>query len=174
MPLSREEIKNAMKQWNLAWNNHDLEEVMKLFHDEALFENWTGGKVMGKEALRKTWTPWFANHGGFRFIEEETFIDEKEQKVLYRWQLEWPSSEKGYEGKIEKRRGVDVIHFQDGKIMEPHGQSPWYLHRIPSYAKASEGYPPSAKSAEAAIHEAMNNSEIIYAFIHGQSLWFSA
>jgi hypothetical protein len=58
--------------------------------------------------------------------------------------------------------------------MEPHGQSPWYLHRIPSYAKASEGYPPSAKSAEAAILEAMNNSEIIYAFIHGQSPWFSA
>jgi hypothetical protein len=33
--------------------------------------------------------------------------------------------------------------------MEPHGQSPWYLHEIPSYAKASEGYPPVAKSAEA-------------------------
>jgi len=53
--------------------------------------------------------------------------------------------------------------------MEPHGQSPGYLHRIPSYAKASGGYPPSAKSAEAAILEAMNNSDIVYAFIHGQS-----
>jgi len=30
-----------------------------------------------------------------------------------------------------------------------HGQSPRYLHEIPSYAKASEGYPPTAKSAEA-------------------------
>ena len=40
--------------------------------------------------------------------------------------------------------------------MEPHGQSPWYLHKIPSYAKASEGYPPSAKSAEAAILQLMN------------------
>ena len=28
-------------------------------------------------------------------------------------------------------------------------------------------YPPSAKSAEAAILEAMNNSDIVYAFIHG-------
>jgi len=47
--------------------------------------------------------------------------------------------------------------------MEPHGQSPclhaevgygtqaWYLHEIPSYAKASEGYPPMAKSAEATM-----------------------
>jgi len=117
MSLSREEIKKAMKEWNFAWDNHDLEGVMKLFHDEVLFENWTGGKAVGKEALRKAWTPWFANHGGFRFTEEETFIDEKEQKVLYRWQLEWPSLEKGYEEKSEKRRGVDVLHFQDGKII---------------------------------------------------------
>jgi len=57
--------------------------------------------------------------------------------------------------------------------MEPHGQSPWYLHEIPSYAclrvappsevsyggqalrrrqaKASEGYPPVATSAGAPI-----------------------
>ncbi|MDH4268128.1 MAG: nuclear transport factor 2 family protein [Deltaproteobacteria bacterium] len=118
MTLSNEEIKKALKQWNLAWDNHDLEGVMKLFHDEILFENWTGGKAMGKEVLRKAWTPWFANHGGFRFTEEETFIDEEEQKVLYRWQLEWPSFEKGYEGKPEKRWGVDVLHFQDGKIIK--------------------------------------------------------
>jgi len=37
--------------------------------------------------------------------------------VLYRWQLERPSIEKGCEGKIEKRRGVDVLHFEDGKII---------------------------------------------------------
>ncbi|MBE9547356.1 MAG: nuclear transport factor 2 family protein [Proteobacteria bacterium] len=118
MSLSREEIRNTLKQWNLAWNNHDLDEVMRLFHDEILFDNWTGGKARGKEALRKAWSPWFANHGGFRFTEEETFIDEKEQKVLYRWLLEWPSFEKGYEGRPEKRRGIDVFHFRDGKIIK--------------------------------------------------------
>ena len=118
MILSRREIKNALKQWNLAWDNHDLEGVMKLFHDEVVFENWTGGKAQGKEALWKAWAPWFANHRGFRFTEEETFIDEEEQKALYRWQLEWPSFEKGCEGKPEKRRGVDVLHFRDGKIIK--------------------------------------------------------
>ena len=116
--LSREDIKNALKQWNLAWDNHDLEGVMELFHEEVLFENWTGGKAIGKEALKKGWQPWFAHHGGFLFTEEETFIDEKEQKVLYRWLLEWPSFEKGYEGRPEKRRGVDVLHFRDGKIIK--------------------------------------------------------
>ena len=118
MSLFREEIKSALREWNLAWDNHDLEGVMKLFHEEALFENWTGGRALGKDAIRKAWTPWFANHGEFRFSEEETFIDEQEQKVLFRWQLEWPSAERGFEGKPEKRRGVDVLHFQNGKIIK--------------------------------------------------------
>ena len=118
MSLSRNEIEEALKKWNLAWDNHDLEGIMSLFHEEVIFENWTGARVRGKEALKKAWQPWFANHGDFRFIEEETYIDEKKQKALYRWLLEWPSLEKGQEGKPEKRRGVDVIHFKDGKIIE--------------------------------------------------------
>lgn len=118
MVLSRQEIAAALKNWNKAWDNHDLDGVMALFHRDILFDNWTGGQAKGIEALRQAWTPWFKNHGGFRFMEEDTFIDETEQKVLYRWSLEWPSSEKGYEGKPEKRRGVDILHFQDGKIIQ--------------------------------------------------------
>jgi len=116
--FTRHELENALRRWNQAWDDHDLEGVMELFHDDILFENWTGGKAQGKAALRQAWASWFANHGGFRFIEEETFIDVEQQKVLYRWQLEWPSIEKGFEGKPEKRRGVDVMHFKDGKIIK--------------------------------------------------------
>jgi ketosteroid isomerase-like protein len=115
--LSREELKKALRRWNQAWDRHDLEGVMELFHEDILFENWTGGKAQGKEALRQAWKPWFSNHGGFRFNEEDTFIDPDQQKVLYQWQLDWPSGEKAYRGQPEKRRGVDVIHFKDGKII---------------------------------------------------------
>ena len=118
MPLSRLEIENALKQWNLAWNTHNLEGVMALFHEDVFFDNWTGATARGKSALEKAWSPWFANHGGFRFTEEETFIDEREQKVLYRWLLEWPSLESGHQGRPEKRRGVDVLHFKQGKIIK--------------------------------------------------------
>jgi ketosteroid isomerase-like protein len=116
MPLTKAEIKKALSRWNRAWDEHDLDGVMELFHENVLFENFTGGKAEGKENLRQAWAPWFANHGDFRFIEEETFVDEDEQKVLYRWELHWPSLEKGHEGRPEIRRGVDVIHFRDGKI----------------------------------------------------------
>ncbi len=118
MNLTREEIITALKKWNSAWDNHNLDGVMELFHSEVVFDNWTGGQARGMDQLRQAWEPWFRNHGGFKFTEEETFIDEKAQKVLYRWQLDWPSFEKGHEGSLERRRGVDVMHFKDGKIIQ--------------------------------------------------------
>ena len=79
--LSRQEIRTTIAEWLRVWNEHDLDRVMDLFHDEIVFENWTGARVKGKRALWRAWTPWFANHGGFRFVEEETFIDEKQWDV---------------------------------------------------------------------------------------------
>ena len=115
--LSRNEIKEALTRWNQAWDQHILDGVMELFDEDILFENWTGAKVRGKQALRQAWKPLFENHRGFRFIGEDIFIYEVEQKVLYQWTLEWPSNEKGYEGKPERRRGLDVIHFRNGRIV---------------------------------------------------------
>ncbi len=115
--LSKNEIESRLSRWYQAWNSHDLDEVMTLFHEKIRFENWTGGRAEGKDNLRRAWAAWFENHGDFRFSEEETFIDVDAQKALYRWQLDWPSFERGHEGKHEMRRGVDILHFQDGKII---------------------------------------------------------
>ena len=57
--LTRDEMSSAFAQWGVAWDEHDLDGVMDLFHDEIYFENWTGGWVRGKENLRQAWTPWF-------------------------------------------------------------------------------------------------------------------
>jgi len=38
--------------------------------------------------------------------------------VVFRWQLDSPSFEKGQEDKHEARRGLDVLHFGDGKIVQ--------------------------------------------------------
>ena len=121
--LDREQTISTLTRWSDAWNEHDLDRVMELLHDEVEFENWTGGSVKGKEALRQAWAPWFANHGGFRFTTEDLFVDEKAGKVLFRWFLDWPSTEKGHEGKTERRRGVDVMHFRDGRIIKKYTYS---------------------------------------------------
>lgn len=123
MNLTTPEIKLIFKEWLIAWNEHDLEGVMNLFHEDIVFENWTGVKIAGKKLLQQAWTPWFLNHGNFKFIEEDVFFDEKEQKMLFMWKLEWPSLIKPYLGKSEVRRGVDVLHFKDGKIIQKHSYS---------------------------------------------------
>jgi hypothetical protein len=38
-------------------------------------------------------------------------IDEAQQKAVTRWRLDWPSTERGYEGMLKTRRGVDVMRF---------------------------------------------------------------
>lgn len=118
MDLKREKIIDIMIDWEKWWNEHNIDKVMELFHDEVVFEHWHGAMVKGKKNLHEAWAPWFKEHGGFRFTTEDLFADEKAQKVLYRWELSWPSLEKGFAGKPEKRRGVDVIGFKDGKIIE--------------------------------------------------------
>ncbi len=123
MVCDRDTLIRLMTRWEAAWNRHDLDEVMALFHDDVFFQHWHGAIVRGKKALGKAWSPWFSNHGGFRFTTEDLIVDPAAQKVLYQWLLEMPSLEEGYQGRAEKRRGVDVIHFKDGKIIAKHTYS---------------------------------------------------
>ena len=116
--LTRDEIERTLAEWNEVFNAHDLEGVLERLHEEIYFENWTGGSVRGVESLRAAWAPWVKDHGGFRFTHEDALIDEAQQKTVTRWRLDWPSTEAGYEGLPETRRGVDVMRFEDGKVIE--------------------------------------------------------
>ncbi|MGN6533008.1 MAG: YybH family protein [Ginsengibacter sp.] len=116
MRLSRSEILNQFDSWLNSWNNHDLVGVMHFMHDNIFFENWNGSNVSGKELLKKSWERWFENHGHFKFSAEDLFIDEQEQKIAFSWKLEWPSLERKYLGQSEIRRGMDILHLENGKI----------------------------------------------------------
>lgn len=123
MNLTTAEIKPIFKDWLIAWNEHDLKKVMNLFHEDIVFENWTGVRIVGKKLLQRSWIHWFENHGNFKFTEEDIFFDEEEQKMLFMWKLEWPSILKSYLGKPEIRRGVDVLYFEDRLIIQKHSYS---------------------------------------------------
>jgi len=114
--LSRKQIDELLGGWLKAWNSHDLEGVMELFHDEIVFESWHGETVRGKRALRAAWMGWFDNHGGFRFESLGNVIDADSQEAAFRWSLEWPRREEPFEGKRETREGLDILHFRDGLI----------------------------------------------------------
>jgi hypothetical protein len=123
MNPSRAEILSRFDEWLVAWNKHNLEGVMSLLDDDIIFEHWTGETLVGKNSIQISWTPWFLNHGNFEFISEEIFFDDLEQKMLFMWRLEWPSVLKSYKGKQEIRRGVDIIHFMNGRIIKKYSYS---------------------------------------------------
>lgn len=123
MLLSKSDMLTAIKTWLKAWDEYCLDGVMALMHEDVVFENWTGVAIVGKQALRRAWAPWFVRHGNFKFIFEDIFVAEDEQKALFQWRLEWPSLEKSVKGQAEIRSGVDVLHFRDGKIYKKYSYS---------------------------------------------------
>ncbi len=116
--LSRDKISGIMERWLEAWDKYDLDGVVEPFDEQIVFEHWTGSVVRGKTGLIEEWEPWFRDNGGFRFIKEDIFIDEAGQKVLFRWRYEGPAFGRKNRGRSEVRRGVDLLYFRDGKIIE--------------------------------------------------------
>ncbi|MCD6202254.1 MAG: nuclear transport factor 2 family protein [Bacteroidales bacterium] len=111
------EIRKKIRSWIDAWNRHDLDEVMAWFHDDTEFIHWDGNYIRGKSILNKIWKIWFQNHGNFRFDIQDIIVDTESRKASFSWILHWPSREPGFEGEKESREGVDILHFQEGKII---------------------------------------------------------
>lgn len=116
MGSSKTPLQDIITDWMAAWNRHDLQAVVALFDENAVFEAWTGAKVGGKARIMGAWSAWFADHGDFHFKVEDLVIDESSQKVAMVWRLTWPSTEDAYRGEPESRRGADVLHFANGKV----------------------------------------------------------
>ena len=123
MNLSRIEMQKHFDKWLIAWNEHNLESVMEFIHEDIIFDNWNGRIISGKKNLEKAWSAWFDHDGHFQFKKEDVFIDEDEQKMTFTWLLDWPSFEKNYTAKPEKRRGVDILFLKEGKIYKKNTYS---------------------------------------------------
>lgn len=115
--MKKEDLIAKFVRWIDCWNRHDLEGVLEWMDNSVVFEHWTGSVVCGKNSLRKIWVPWFFSDDNFRFITEDIYIDETQQKLTFMWELKWLSKQKGYEGQPETRRGVDLIFFSNEKIV---------------------------------------------------------
>lgn len=118
MNPSKDEIVLIFNEWLLAWNEHNLNDVLKIVHEDIVFENWTGEKIIGKKALYRSWRHWFLNHENFKFLIEDISYNEKEQKMIFLWILKWPSRLNLYKGQHEIRRGIDILYFKEGKIIQ--------------------------------------------------------
>ncbi len=106
----------VIKQFNDAFNRHDVQAVMALMTDDCVFENTypppDGERFEGQEAVRHFWEEFFRSspHAVFQSEEMITHGD----RCVIRWRYDWTNTD-DQSGHI---RGVDVFRVRNGKVAE--------------------------------------------------------
>ncbi len=99
-----------------AFNREDIDEVMSFFAEGAIYDEFNGARSLGLAAIRHAFEPQFAGaYGRMRFHTEDMFLDAMAGKALIRWVLTLEE-----ETRAGAYRGLDILHFSDGKLVEKH------------------------------------------------------
>jgi ketosteroid isomerase-like protein len=106
------ELRARVRAFVEAFNRGDLEEVMSYFTYDASYDELTGHRNVGKDAIRSALVPQFrGDFGRLVFDEEDLFVDTMESKALVSWVCR-------LEGKRGGWRGLDILRFRDGLVVE--------------------------------------------------------
>jgi len=108
------------RRWNAAWDAHDVEAVLELFHDDVVFTSplaarlvpESGGVIRGKEALRAYWTAALAERPTLRFAL--TGLQAGVDTLLIGF---------CHPG-LDAPERIDVLRLRNGKVFEGHGTYP--------------------------------------------------
>ena len=97
-----------------AFNRDDLDGVMAMMAEDAVYEEFTGTVSCGKAAIRAAFEPQFrGDFGKMRFETEDLFADAATGKALIRWicRLETRRGPASW-------RGLDILHFENGLVKQ--------------------------------------------------------
>ncbi len=112
--LSHDELRRLTGEFTAAFNEEDLPKVMSYFADDAIYDEFNGIRQQGKAAIERAFQPQFrGDFGEMRFVDDDLFVDPKAQKAMISWQC---TLRKG--DKFGGWHGLDILHFQDGKIVQ--------------------------------------------------------
>jgi ketosteroid isomerase-like protein len=109
---ARDALVQRVREFVAAFNRRDLDAVMTYFADDAVYDELTGTRHVGKSAVREAFVPQFrGDYGAIVFDEHDLFVDEAAGKALVAWICR-------LEGKRGGWRGLDVLCFRDGLVVE--------------------------------------------------------
>lgn len=112
--MDRATLQDLTLRFTEAFNANDLDGVMAMMAEDAVYEEFTGVVNRGKAAIRAAFVPQFrGDHGKMRFESEDLFADAATGKALIRWvcRLETRRGPAGW-------RGLDILHFEDGLVKQ--------------------------------------------------------
>jgi ketosteroid isomerase-like protein len=112
--MDRATLADLVVRFTECFNANDLEGVMALMAEDAVYEEFTGVINQGKAAIRAAFVPQFrGDFGKMRFDAEDLFVDATSGKALIRWvcRLETRRGPAGW-------RGLDILHVENGLVKE--------------------------------------------------------
>jgi limonene-1,2-epoxide hydrolase len=102
----------TIERFNEAFNRHDVEAVMRLMTDDIVFENTSGGRFEGQEAVRAVLIRAFKLMLTGWFDTEASFATADRCVLLWKYTFNRQESVRGHV------RGVDVFRVRDGLVAE--------------------------------------------------------
>ena len=108
----RATLADLVVRFTECFNANDLEGVLALMTDDAVYEEFTGTISRGKAAIREAFVPQFrGDFGKMRFETEDLFVDATTGKALIRWvcRLETKRGPASW-------RGLDILHVEGGLV----------------------------------------------------------
>ena len=112
--MDRATLADLVVRFTECFNQNDLEGVMALMAEDAVYEEFTGAINRGHAAIRAAFVPQFrGDFGKMRFETEDLFVDATTGKALIRWvcRLETKRGPAGW-------RGLDILHVEHGLVTQ--------------------------------------------------------
>lgn len=113
--------KKTLRKAYMDLNNHNLDEFIAGWHEEAVFtypgEIWCSGTFKGKPAIKEWFHQFFEQYPGIRFelqliTAENGFAFSGNNVFMVYWNI-FLTNKKGREG---ENNGVSLITLKDGKV----------------------------------------------------------
>ena len=119
----RAALEEFVLRFTEAFNCDDLDGVMALIADDAIYDEFNGRRSAGKAAIREAFVPQFrGDYGTIRFHPEDLFVEPTPStgrapsgKALIRWRCRLET-----EAVRREWRGLDVLYVRDGRVVEKH------------------------------------------------------
>ena len=114
--MGRKQLEDLVVSFTDAFNRDDLDGVMSLIAEDAIYDEFNGRCNRGKRAIREAFAPQFrGDFGRIRFETEDLFVDPESGKALIRWLCTLEN-----DGQTSAWRGLDILRFEDGLLREKH------------------------------------------------------